>query len=630
MSTADYGPRGAMDIRPDSCYGAPMNQDFLPTTAAEMAARGWTELDILFVSGDAYVDHPAFGVPLLARLLEDEGFRVGILAQPDWKNPDAFHDMGRPRLFAAVSSGAMDSMVNHYTAAKKIRRDDAYTPGGVAGARPNRAVIAYTAALKGAFKGLPVVIGGIEASLRRLAHYDYWDDKVRRSVLVDSKADLLLYGMAETALLQLAWRLHNGEAFEQIDDLRGSARLTREVKAGATLLPSYEKVAASRDDYNQAFKLAANQANPASGKVLAQAHDNRWVIVNPPAAPLTPEALDRVYALPFTRRPHPSYNATIPAYEQIKFSITSHRGCFGGCAFCAITHHQGKTIQSCSIASIRDEVERLAHHPEFKGTISDVGGPTANMYGLCCGNPEAEAQCQRSSCLYPKRCKNLVNSDRQAVQMLQAIAEHPAVKHLYIASGIRYDLLEEQPGYFDRLLEQHVGGLLKVAPETTSDAVARIMRKPGAAAFESFLSSFYEHNRRTGKRQGVVPYFISGHPGCTLDNMIDVALFLKGHHLRVEQVQEFTPTPGSLSTCIYHTGRDPFTGETVHVPRAEKERRLHKALLLYHLPENRRDIEEALKICGREQVKGELLGSGTRRGGDRRKPLRKNRNPKIR
>ncbi len=584
-----------------------MSTSFLPTTRQEMAARGWDALDVLFVSGDAYIDHPAFGVPLLARLLEAEGFRVGIVAQPDWRTPDAFTAMGRPRLFAAVSSGAMDSMVNHYTAAKKIRRDDAYTPGGVAGARPNRAVIAYTAALKGAFRGLPVVIGGIEASLRRLAHYDYWDDRVRRSVLVDSKADLLLYGMAESAIRQLAWRLHEGELIAHIDDLCGTALVGSERPEGALALPSFEAVATGADAYNDAFRLAAEQALPTGGRTLAQAHGDRFVIVNPPAPPLTEAELDAVYALPFTRLPHPAYTETIPAYEQIKFSITSHRGCFGGCAFCAITHHQGKTIQSRSIASIRAEVDRLAEHPEFRGTLSDIGGPTANMYGLCCGNPEAEATCRRASCLYPQRCRHLVTSDAQAVALLAEIARHPKVKHLFVASGIRYDLLEAQPAYFDRLLAHHVGGLLKVAPETTSAPVARVMRKPGAKAFEAFLRSFYDRSRELGKRQGIVPYFISGHPGCTLDDMIDVALFLKEHRLRVEQVQEFTPTPGSLATCIYHTGTDPFTGERVHVPRSAKERRLQKALLLWHLPESRADVLEALKATGRMDVGNVLL-----------------------
>ncbi|OEU69468.1 MAG: YgiQ family radical SAM protein, partial [Desulfuromonadales bacterium C00003093] len=386
-----------------------------------MQARGWAELDVLFITGDAYIDHPSFGTPLLARLLEDAGYRVGIIAQPDITNLDDFRVMGRPRLFAAISSGAMDSMVNHYTAAKKIRRNDAYTPGGIAGKRPNRAVIAYTAAVKGAFKGIPTVIGGIEASLRRLAHYDYWDDRVRRSVLVDSKADLLLYGMAETAILDICRRLSAGEKIGDLNNLRGTALLQKSPPANAIHLPSFEAVSENPAAYNEAFKLANDQQNPFSGRTLVQAHGNRWVIVNPPGLPLQEAELDKLYALPFSRKPHPAYTETIPAYEQIRHSITSHRGCFGGCAFCAITHHQGKTIQSRSEDSILQEIDTLTAQKDFRGTLSDVGGPTANMYGLACGNPQAEKNCHRDSCLYPSPCKNLQTSAQRAVHLLRKI-----------------------------------------------------------------------------------------------------------------------------------------------------------------------------------------------------------------
>jgi uncharacterized radical SAM protein YgiQ len=588
---------------------------FLPMTRAEMTARGWDELDVLFVSGDAYVDHPAFGAPLLARLLEAEGYRVGILAQPDWRNPEALRSMGRPRLFAAVSAGAMDSLVNRYTAAKKVRNDDAYTPGGRAGARPERATIAYTAAVKGAFKGLPTIVGGIEASLRRLAHYDYWEDKVRRSVLVDSKADLLLYGMAESALLEVARRLATGEAIGDLRDVRGTACLAKTAPAGAVVLPAFEEVAAEPAAYNTAFRLAAHEASPFNGKVLAQRHGERWLVVNPPALPLSEAELDRIYALPFQKLPHPAYSEPIPAYEQIKFSITGHRGCFGGCAFCAITHHQGKTIQSRSGASIRQEIDRLTGHPEFRGTISDLGGPTANMYGLGCGDPTAEAVCRRPSCLFPEICRHLITGDRRAARLLRDLRAHPAVKHLFVASGVRFDLLTHQPEYFSDLVEHHVGGLLKVAPETVSPKVARVMRKPGPQVFEAFLDRFREHSRHLGRRQAVIPYFISGHPGCTLADMVEVALFLKRHNLRVEQVQEFTPTPGSLATCIYFTGRDPFTNEAVYVPKSPKERRLQKALLLWHLPEQQNDVREALRLAGRMKAAAELLAPGPHKTG---------------
>lgn len=586
---------------------------FIPCCRAEMAERGWDELDVLFITGDAYIDHPSFGTPLLARLLEAEGLRVGILAQPDWRDPEALKIMGRPRLFAAISSGAMDSMVNHYTAAKKVRNDDAYTPGGRSGARPNRAVIAYTAAVKGAFKGLPTVIGGIEASLRRLSHYDYWDNKVRRSVLIDSKADLLLFGMAETALVTLAKRMLAGEAIEAITNLRGTAYQTRTAPDNTVCLPSFEEVSTSTESYNKAFKLAAEEKNPFSGKVLSQAHGNRQLVVNPPATPLNEEQLDRIYALPFTKLPHPSYREAIPAYEQIKFSITSHRGCCGGCAFCAITHHQGKTIQSRSEQSVQRELDLLSRHPDFRGTVTDVGGPTANMYGMRCSSPEAQSVCRRESCLYPQICKHLDTRDDRAVTLLRKLRKHPAVKHLFVASGIRFDLLNRQTDYFADLVEHHVGGLLKVAPESSSPNVTKVMRKPGPQVFEKFLQKFREQSQKQGKKQSIVPYFISSHPGCTLNDMIDVAIFLKEHNLRVEQVQEFTPTPGSLATCIYHTGRDPFSGEVVHVPLNANERRQQKALLLWHLPESRKDVLAALRRCKREDLIRPLLGQQNQR-----------------
>lgn len=603
---------------------------FIPTSRNEMDARGWEELDVLFISGDAYIDHPAFGTPLLARLLEHEGYRVGILAQPDWKTPDAFRVMGRPRLFAAISAGAMDSMVNHYTAAKKHRRDDAYTPGNVSGKRPNRAVIAYTAAVKGAFKGLPTVIGGIEASLRRLAHYDYWDDKIRRSVLIDSKSDLLLYGMAERALLDLCRRLSAGEKIGTIRDIRGSVILDGEIPEAAVELPGFQEVSEDPEAYNRMFRLASEQQNPWSGKPLIQPHGTRFVIVNPPTRPLNEEELDRIYALPFQRRPHFSYTAAIPAFEQIRHSITSHRGCFGGCAFCAITHHQGKTIQSRSEDSILREIDQLAGQNGFRGTISDVGGPTANMYGLGCSNPAAEKTCRRGSCLYPHPCSNLRTDDRRVVSLLRKIRNHQAIRHVFVASGIRYDLLGSQQEYFDALLQHHVGGLLKVAPESTSDRVTAVMRKPGVALFTDFLESFRRHSSRLGRRQAVVPYLISGHPGCRLADMVEVALYLKRHRLRVEQVQDFTPTPGSLATCIYYTGKDPFSGERLHVPRSSKEKRLQKALLLYHRPEARSDIRDALRLCGREDLEAELLGKRSQHRGDKEQPAGRKRGRALR
>lgn len=578
-----------------------------------MAQRGWEELDILFISGDAYVDHPAFGVPLLARLMEDAGYRVGIIAQPDWRDRESFKVMGRPRLFVALSAGAMDSMVNHYTAAKKRRNDDAYTPGNRSGARPNRAVIAYVAAVKGAFRGTPVLIGGIEASLRRLAHYDYWDDAIRRSLLLDSKADLLVYGMGERALLEVASRVAAGEQLAQIHDLRGTAYLATSPPEQVVVLPSFEEVRSSKQAFARAFTLSEAEQSPDNAQPLSQQHDSRWVVVNPPAYPLSTAEIDRIYALPFTRRPHPSYREKIPAYEQIRFSITSHRGCFGGCSFCAIGAHQGKGIQSRSRQSILDEVDRMVDHPEFRGTITDLGGPSANMYGLSCRDREAEKRCRRQSCLWPQRCPRLVSSDQDSVALLTEVQKRSGVKHLFVSSGLRLDLLPQQAGYFQKIVRDHVSGLLKVAPESFAPETLRWMRKAQPDLFLWFLKEFRRLTQESGKKQSVVPYLMAAHPGTTLDQAIDTALFMQRNRLKVEQVQEFTPTPGTYSTCLYYTGFDPYTGQEVYIPRRQEERQMQKSLLLWHLPESRGSIRQALRICHRLGEGGSLL-TGEKKG----------------
>lgn len=593
----------------------------LPVNIQEAQSRGWKEIDVVFVTGDAYIDHPAFGVPLLARWLEHHGFRVGIIAQPDWKNVDAFRALGRPRLFFAVTAGAMDSMVAHYTPAGKIRRDDAYTPGNLHGARPNRATIVYTSCCRAAYRDVPVVIGGIEASLRRFAHYDFWEDKVRRSILFDSKADLLVYGMGETPLLEIANRLDNGEPVAAIVDVRGTAVVVKESLShpAATLLPSFEEVSSDRVKYSEAFRLSSNELNPYCARPLLQPHADRFLLCNPPSLPLTTEKLDLVYALPFTRLPHPSYSEPIPAWEQIKSSITTHRGCSGGCAFCAITHHQGKFIQSRSEASVLSEIERIASQKWCKGSISDIGGPTANMYGTRCTAPDSGHSCRRASCLYPTICRNLHLADREGAALLKKGRKVAGVRHTAVSSGIRFDLLLKQPLYFDELTANHVGGLLKVAPEHLCERVTRVMRKPGEKLFADFVELFRTKSRSIGKRQAIVPYLISGHPGCTISDMVDLALKLKELGLKVEQVQDFTPTPGTLSTCIYYTGIDPFTKEAVYVPRGAKEKRLQKALLLSHLAESRKDLLEALKITGREGAARILLDSGHGEIGKNRK-----------
>ena len=582
---------------------------FIPTTYAEVRRRGWDELDVIFVSGDAHIDHPAFGVPLLARWLENYGFRVGIIAQPDWRSKEPFMVLGRPRHFFAVSAGAMDSMVAHYTPARKLRHDDAYTPGNRHGARPNRATIIYTSRLKEAFRDVPVIIGGIESSLRRFAHYDFWENRVRRSILFDSKADLLIYGMAERALLAVAERIRAGERLGDIRDVSGTAYHCSDGCYGQYVeIPSCEEVSDSKEKFSEAFRLAYLQQNPWSAKTVVQKHGNRLLVCNPPALPLSEAEMDAVYALPFQKSPHPSYTETIPAWEQIKTSITSHRGCFGGCAFCAITMHQGKTIQSRSNRSILAEITALIGKQWFRGSISDIGGPTANMFGLSCSNSDAMKICQRESCIFPAICQNLLTDDKQATTLLQSARSVAGVKHTAVSSGVRYDLLERQPGYFNELIAHQVSGLLKIAPEHLVDRVTDIMRKPGKSAFEKFLLRFRDECGRLGKRQHIVPYIISGHPGCTLSEMLDLALILKKMGIKVEQVQDFTPTPGTIATCMFHSGIDPMTGKRIYTATSDREKGLQKCLLLWHLPTERLKVMEALRELGRENDSGLLSG----------------------
>ena len=589
----------------------------LPTTAAEAAARGWSELDIILVTGDAYIDHPAFGVPLLGRWLEQHGFRVGIIAQPDWRSCEAFTVLGRPRLFFGVSAGAMDSMVAHYTPRKKLRHDDAYTPGGQHGARPNRASIIYTSKLKEAFRGVPVVLGGLEASLRRLAHYDYWDDRVRRSLLLDAKADLLLYGMGERSILELARRLDAGNAMTTIRDIPGMVYVcgSSDVPQDALEVPGYEQVVSDRDAYRRAFVAVEREQCHGAGHTIVQRHGERAVVCTPPSPPLDTEELDLCYALPYTREPYPGYQERIPAFDQIKTSITSHRGCFGGCSFCAITYHQGKLVQSRSLASVRDEVKVLTGKSWFRGSLSDVGGPTANMYRSHCGAPDQGAGCRRPSCLSPSRCPRLVVDDRHAAAMLEHVRTIPRVTHCAVASGIRHDLLTEQPAYYRQLISHHIGGLLKIAPEHLVDRVTALMRKPGQQVTREFLERFREDIRQMGRRYGVVPYLISGHPGCTVDDMLELAGALASLGLAAEQVQEFTPTPGTAATCMYYTGLDLKTGAPLHVARSDREKILQKAIMLCHIPEERTRAIRLLRDIGREELVARLprpSGAGPR------------------
>lgn len=580
---------------------------YLPVSRADMDERGWDELDIIFVSGDAYVDHPAWAAALLGRFLEKHGLRVGVIAQPDWKTTDDVRKLGRPRLFFAISAGNMDSMVNHYTADKKRRHEDLYSPGGQAGLRPDRASIVYTSLVRQAWPGVPVVIGGVEPSLRRLAHYDYWSDQVRRSLLVDSKADLLVYGMGEHPLLEIARQLQNGKDIRSLTGLRSTVYMSSALPENALELPSFEEV---RDDpaaFAEATRLLHLELNPYCARVLAQKHGDRWVTVNPPALPLTTAQMDEIYDMKFTRRAHPDYDARggIPALEPVQFSVTTHRGCFGGCSFCSLALHQGKFIQNRSMNSIVREVDIISRHPDFKGVIPDVGAASANMFGLGGADVKRCRSCRRESCLYPAVCKNLQTDHGPSVRLWQKLRRNPRVKHMFVASGVRYDLiLRDTSGrYLKDLCRYHVGGQLKIAPEHISDRVLQLMHKPPQAEYKKFMEMYGKVNRQLGKDQYLVPYFISAHPGSELEDTIELAEFVRDHlQYYPEQVQNFTPTPMTISTCMYHTGLDPVSKSQVSIPRRERERKWQRALLQYRDPRNRQLVREALLSCGREDL----------------------------
>jgi uncharacterized radical SAM protein YgiQ len=580
-------------------------------TPAETRARGWDEIDVLFVTGDAYVDHPSFAMALLGRLLESEGYRVAILSQPDWHSAEPWRTFGRPRICFAVSAGNMDSMLNHYTANRKVRNDDAYSPDGRIGRRPDRATLAYCQRARAAYKGVPVIAGGVEASLRRLAHYDYWSDKVRRSIILDAKADLVVYGMGERPLLEIVRRLAEGEPVGALRDVRGVVyRLgasENPPEEDAVRLPSYEEVSSSAEAFARMTRRAHLNCDPDGAQVLVQPHGREAVAVNPPAAPLSEEEMDRVYRLPFTRKPHPAYGKRrIPAYEVIKDSIQIARGCFGGCTFCSIAAHQGRIIQSRSQQSILDEIGRMAEEPGFSGVISDLGGPTPNMYRMNCSRPEVRAKCRRPSCLCPTICKLLVTDHGPLIALMKAARRQPGVKKVLVASGVRMDLARRSTAYINHLAKHHVGGHLKVAPEHSDPEVLRLMKKPPIACYEDFVRQYSAASRQAGKEQFLVHYFISGHPGCDLRAMIDLAVYLKLGGIRPEQVQDFIPGPFDIATCMYHTGLDPMTGEKVYVPKGSRERRLQRALLQYYKPENYHDVREALEKAGRT----DLIGPG--------------------
>ncbi len=593
---------------------------FLPTTRDEMRARGWDELDILIVTGDAYVDHPAFGPVLIARFLEGRGYRVGVVAQPRWDSPGEIARMGRPRLFVGVSAGNLDSMLNKLTAQKKVRSEDQYSPGGRTNCRPNRASLVYSNLCRQAFPGLPVVLGGIEASLRRIAHYDYWSDSVRRSILLDAKADLLVFGMGERAAWEIARRLDAGERVGALTDIRGTARVingraaweplvaeaSRYVTDGrVVVLPSYEEVSSDKRAFATASRLLQYETNAHNARPLLQPHGDQAVYFNPPALPLEEAEMDELYDLPFVRAPHPSYGGErVPAFNTVKESIVTMRGCFGGCTFCSITEHEGRIIQSRSADSVIREVRALTRMQGFSGVISDVGGPTANMYRMSCKDERTESACRRLSCVHPGVCDNLRTDHDPLVDLLRRVRAEKGIKRVFIASGIRYDLAERSPAFIRELAEHHTGGQLSVAPEHNNPRVLDKMKKPGIEHYERFTQSFCQASEAAGKEQYLVPYFITGHPGSTLADTIELALYLKRQNLRPRQIQDFIPTPMSIATTMYYTGIDPLTGEDVYTARDLREKRMMKALLFWWDAQHHALAREALVKAKRRDLIG--------------------------
>lgn len=662
------------------CFGiAP----FLPTTREEMDQLGWDSCDIVLVTGDAYVDHPSFGMAVVGRVLEAQGFRVGIIAQPDWTSVEDFQKLGQPNLYFGVAAGNMDSMINRYTADRKIRHDDAYTAGNIGGKRPDRAVIVYSQRCREAFPGVPIVIGSIEASLRRIAHFDYWSEKVRRSVIFDAKADILLYGNAERAIVELSHRLADGESITDLRDIRGTAYVVSELpndiemvdessfepKAGTKgkinvvsldtttaeanpyeqvpdavaagdgsektiydleqvyvpdetsdnpfasfiKLPSYETVKNDKVLYAHTSRIFHRETNPYNAKPLAQAHGDRYIWLNPPPIPLATDEIDSVFGLPYQRVPHPSYgDEKIPAYEMIRFSVNIMRGCFGGCTFCSITEHEGRIIQSRSKESILAELENIRDKtPGFTGVISDLGGPTANMWRLGCKSAEIEASCKRPSCVYPGICKNLNTDQTPLIDLYREARATDGVKKVLIASGLRYDLAVKTPEYVKELVTEHVGGYLKIAPEHTETGPLSKMMKPGMGTYDEFKEMFERFSKEAGKKQYLIPYFIAGHPGTSLEDMLNLALWLKRNGFKADQVQNFYPSPMATATAMYHSGKNPLRrvrsdSEDVTTAMGGRQRRLYKAFLRYHDPDNWPMLREALKKMGRK----DLIGNG--------------------
>lgn len=587
-----------------------INNEFLITTKKEMEERGISELDFIIVTGDAYIDHPSFGTAIIGRHLESLGFSIGVIPQPNWKEKESFMVLGRPKYAFLVNSGNIDSMVNHYTASKKKRNDDTYTEGGVAGKRPDRAVIVYCNMIRMAYKKVNIIIGGIEASLRRFAHYDYWDNKVRHSILTDSTADMLTYGSGEKILGEIATRLKNGENLKDITDVKGSCYMTSDISniENAIIIPSYKEVCEDKEKYNKAFKVQYQNQDPITGKTIIQFMDKTYLVQNPPMMPLNREELDKVYGLSYARKPHPMYKKEIPAIKEIEFSVTSNRGCFGNCSFCALTFHQGRMVQSRSKKSIIDEVKLLTKIDGFKGYIHDIGGPTANFKNPSCQKQMKYGTCVgiNKTCLSPSPCKNLEVDHSEFLDVLRAARNVKNVKKVFVRSGIRYDylLLEKDPTVLKELVKHHISGQLKIAPEHINNKTLKQMGKPGREVYEKFVDKYNKVNKELGMKQYLVPYFISSHPGCTIQGALELALYMKKHNIRPRQVQDFYPTPGTLSTCMFYTGKNPLTNEKVFVPKTYEEKQTQRAFMQYYKPENKERIRKALIKIGRTDLIG--------------------------
>ena len=589
-----------------------MERDFLPISRADMKRRGWEQCDFVYVIGDAYVDHPTFGHAIISRVLEDAGYKVGIISQPDWKNPESILALGEPRLAFLVMGGNMDSMVNHYSVSKRRRKTDAFTPGGCLGKRPDHAAVVYCNLIRRSFPHKPVIVGGIEASLRRLAHYDYWSDSLKRSLLLDSQADLLLYGMGERSILEVAEALDSGLDISDITYIRGSVYKTRSLESvyDALTLPSYEALCADRRTYAESFYKQYCNTDPFIAKRLAEPYEKEgcWVIQNPPQEPLTTEEMDHVYALPYMRTYHPSYEKAggVPAIEEVKFSLTSNRGCFGGCSFCALTFHQGRIVQTRSHEAIIDEAKQVIQDPDFKGYIHDVGGPTANFRHPSCQKQLTKGVCPNRQCLFPTPCKNLQVDHRDYLELLRKLRALPGVKKVFIRSGIRFDYLlcDKDDTFLKEMVKHHISGQLKVAPEHVADPVLKMMGKPPNAVYQKFIAKYQRLNEKLGMKQYVVPYLMSSHPGSTLKEAVKLAEYLRDLGYMPEQVQDFYPTPSTISTVMYYTGLDPRTMEPVYVPTNPHEKAMQRALIQYRDPKNYTLVREALEKAGRQDLIG--------------------------